>query len=141
MAAKLVSDELWSVIEPLIPKHLPHPRGGRPPVSDRMALTGILFVLKSGIPSEILPDEMGCGSGMTCWRRLRDWQSAGVWEKLHKTLLDQLRKAGWIDWSRATVDSSTVRAVGGGKKQVQIPQIDANREANTMCFLMRMPFR
>lgn len=116
MAAKLVSDELWSVIEPLIPKHRPHPRGGRPPVSDRMALTGILFVLKSGIPWEMLPQEMGCGSGMTCWRRLRDWQSAGVWKKLHKTLLDQLRKAGRIDWSRATVDSSTVRAVGGGDK-------------------------
>lgn len=116
MAARLVSDELWSVIEPLIPKHLPHPRGGRPPVSDRMALTGILFVLKSGIPWEMLPQEMGCGSGMTCWRRLRDWQSAGVWEKLHKSLLDRLRKADQIDWSRATVDSSTVRAVGGGEK-------------------------
>jgi transposase len=73
MAALLVSDELWRVIELLIPKHQPSPRGGRPPVSDRMALTGILFVLKSGIPWEMLPQEMGCGSGMTCWRRLRDW--------------------------------------------------------------------
>jgi transposase len=82
MASPFVSDELWSVIEPLIPKHKPRPLGGRPPVNDRMVLTGILFVLKSGIPWEMLPQEMGCGSGMTCWRRLRDWQSAGVWEKL-----------------------------------------------------------
>ena len=82
MASPFVSDELWSVIEPLIPKHKPRPLGGRPPVNDRMVLTGILFVLKSGIPWEMLPQEMGCGRGMTCWRRLRDWQSAGVWEKL-----------------------------------------------------------
>jgi transposase len=81
-----------------------------------MVLTGILFVLKSGIPWEMLPQEMGCGSGMTCWRRLRDWQSAGVWEKLHTTLLDQLRKADQIEWSRATVDSGTIRADGGGGK-------------------------
>ncbi len=114
MAARMVSDELWGVIEPLITKYLPHPGGGRPSVSDRMALTGILFVLKSGIPWEMLPQEMGCGSDMTCWRWLRDWQSDGVWAKLHKTLLDQLGEADQIDWSRATVDSSTVRAVGGG---------------------------
>ena len=76
MAQPLVSVELWSVIEPLIPKHEPSPQGGRPPIDDRCALTGILFVLKSGIPWEMLPQEMGCGSGMTCWRRLRDWQAA-----------------------------------------------------------------
>ena len=116
MARPLVSDELWSVIEPLIPKHQPSPLGGRPPVNDRMALTGILFVLKSGIPWEMLPQEMGCGSGMTCWRRLRDWQAAGVWETLHRTMLDRLREADQIDWSRATVDSGSVRAGGGGEK-------------------------
>ena len=62
----------------------------------------------------MLPQEMGCGSGMTCWRRLRDWQQAGVWEKLHETLLSQLQGAGDLDWSRACVDSASVRAVGGG---------------------------
>jgi len=116
MASPFVSDELWSVIEPLIPKHKPRPLGGRPPVNDRMVLTGILFVLKSGIPWEMLPQEMGCGSGMTCWRRLRDWQSAGFWEKLHQAMLSELRKADQIDWSRAAIDSGTVRAVGGGEK-------------------------
>ena len=130
MASPLVSDELWSVIEPLIPKHKPRHRGGRPPVNDRVVLTGILFVLKSGIPWEMFPQEMGCGSGMTCWRRLRDWQSAGVWEKLHQAVLNKLRKADQIDWSRAAIDSGTVRAVGGGEKQAKIQRIEAKLEVN-----------
>lgn len=116
MAAPLVSDELWSVIEPLIPKRRPTSEGGRPPIDDRKVLTGILFVLKSGIPWEMLPQEMGCGCGMTCWRRLRDWHAAGVWDRLHRELLKRLREADQIDWSRAAVDSSSVRAVGGGEK-------------------------
>lgn len=116
MSKRLVPDELWSVVEPLIPKRRRSPKGGRPPVDDRQALTGILFVLKTGIPWEFLPQEMGCGCGMTCWRRLRDWQAAGVWDKLHRSLLNRLREADRIDWSRAAVDSSSVRAVGGGRK-------------------------
>jgi transposase len=117
MARPLVSDELWARIEPLIPKHhSPTEQGGRPPVDDRAALTGILFVLKTSIPWEDLPQEMHCGCGMTCWRRLRDWQAAGVWEKLHDLMLAELRAADKIDWSRAAVDSSTVRAVGGGEE-------------------------
>jgi transposase len=118
MAKPLVNDELWEQIQPLLPP--PKPRRfrfpGRKPISDRQALTGIVFVLKSGIPWEMLPKEMGCGSGMTCWRRLRDWQEAGVWQKLHELLLAQLREADQIDWSRAVVDSASVRAVGGGGK-------------------------
>ena len=114
MAKPLVSDELWEVIEPLLPKHVPSPKGGAPPVPDRNALTGIIFVLKTGIPWEDLPQELGCGCGMTCWRRLRDWQRAGVWDQLHQELLARLRGADRIDWSRAVIDSSTVRAVGGG---------------------------
>ena len=110
MAKPLVPDDLWAVIEPLLPPEPPKPKGGRPPISNRAALTGILFVLKSGIPWEILPKEMGCGSGMTCWRRLRDWQAAGVWERLHRVLLDRLGRANAIDWSRAYVDSASVPA-------------------------------
>jgi len=97
----------------------------------RKVLTGILFVLKSGIPWEMLPKEMGCGSGMTCWRYLRDWQAAGVWQRIHEVLLARLRAADRLDWSRAVVDSASVRAVGGGKKRVPTPRIAENPGANT----------
>jgi transposase len=117
MSKPLVSDELWELIVPLLPPHQPpNDKGGRPPLDDRAALTGIMFVLKTGIPWEDLPQEMGCGCGMTCWRRLRDWQEVGVWDQLHQVLLDKLRAADKIDWSRACVDSGTIRAVGGGEK-------------------------
>ena len=116
MAKPLVSDEMWAVIEPLLPPERPKPKGGRPPLPHRAALTGILFVLKSGVPWEMLPQEMGCGSGMTCWRRLRDWQAAGVWKKLHRVLLDRLGRAGAIDWSRSCVDSASVPAKRGAKR-------------------------
>jgi transposase len=81
-----------------VPDEPPKPKGARPRVDDRSALAGIIFVLKSGIPWETLPQEMGCGSGLTCWRRLREWQEAGVWERLHKVLLDRLGEADRIDW-------------------------------------------
>src|SRR5215217_8380663 len=111
MASPLVPDELWEVVEPLIPKVERRYRyPGRKRVDDRKALTGILFVLKTGIAWEDLPQEMGCGSGMTCWRRLRDWHKAGVWRRLHEMLLAKLREAGCIDWSSVVVDSSSVRA-------------------------------
>src|SRR5688572_23541726 len=112
MAAPLVSDELWAAIEPLLPPEPPKPKGGRPRIADRKVLAGIIFVLMTGIPWEYLPQEMGCGSGMTCWRRLRDWQEAGVWWELHRVLLDRLGEADRIDWSRASIDSSTVPAKG-----------------------------
>jgi transposase len=114
MAKPLVDDALWERIEPLLPvveRRYRYP--GRKRIPDRRALTGILFVLKSGIAWEDLPAEMGCGSGMTCWRRLRDWNDTGVWMRLHQVLLDELHEAGEIDWSRAVADSSHVRAKGG----------------------------
>ena len=114
MAAPLVSDAFWSLFAPLLPSRPPRPKGGRPPVEDRAALTGILFVLKSGIPWEMLPQEMGCGSGMTCWRRLRDWQEAGIWQAFHHALLDRLGKAGLIDWSRCSLDAASLPAKAGG---------------------------
>jgi transposase len=114
MAKPLVSDELWAIIEPLIPKVERRYRfPGRKRIDDRRVLTGILYVLKTGIPWEYLPQEMGCGSGMTCWRRLQEWQRAGVWQRLHEVLLARLHAADQIDWSRAVIDSSHVRAVGG----------------------------
>src|SRR6266849_580307 len=99
MAKFLVTDELWNLVEPLVPKHVPDPKGGHPPVDDRVCLTGILFVLKTGIPWEDFPQEMGC-CGMTLWNRLQEWTAAGVWDKVHRLLLDHLRAAGEIDLSR-----------------------------------------
>jgi len=130
----LVSDELWAVIEPLLPKKRPSRKGGRPRVPDRAALTGILFVLQSGIPWEMLPQEMGCGSGITCWRRLTEWQRRGVWKRLHRVLLERLAEAGQIDWSRAVVDSRSLPAKRGAERPGRIQRIKANRARSTMLF-------
>ena len=111
----MVTDELWEEIKPLLPPHPPRPRGGRPPSSDRAALEGILYVLRSGIPWELLPAVFGV-CGMTCWRRLRDWQAAGVWDRLHGRILNRLKKADKLDWRRACVDSTRVRATKGGNE-------------------------
>ena len=119
MAKPLLDDALWELIEPVLPPDVAKPKGGRPPLDNRRVLTGIVFVLKTGIPWEYLPQELGCGSGMTCWRRLRAWQQAGVWKSVHPILLNQLRVADQIDWSRAVVDSASVRAVGGGAHRSQ----------------------
>src|SRR5829696_5048544 len=134
MSKPLVSDERWSVIEPLLPPEPPKPKGGRPSSPPRATLTGILFVLRSGIPWALLPQEMGCGSGVTCWRRLRDWQKAGVWEGLQRALLDRLGIADEIDWSRAGVDSRLVPATRGAKLPARTRRIAARRGASTICW-------
>ncbi|SDY90075.1 Transposase [Saccharopolyspora shandongensis] len=116
-----VDDGLWERIEPLLPvveRRFRNP--GRKRLDDRKALCGILFVLYTGMPWEFLPQELGYGSGMTCWRRLRDWNEAGVWQRLHETLLAELNSAGLIDWSRAAVDGSHVRALKGGPKPAPV---------------------
>lgn len=130
MAKPLLPDDLWERIEPLLPVQTPKPKGGRPPVPHRAALTGILFVLKTGTPWEYLPRELGCGSGMTCWRRLRDWQAAGVWKKIWQTLLDELGHADAIDWSTSAIDSCSVRAVFGGRKRAPIRRIEGKMALN-----------
>ena len=125
MAKPLVSDDLWAHVAPLLPPVRPRPKGGRPPVPHRAALTGILFVLKTGLPWECLPAEMGCGSGMTCWRRLHDWQQAGIWAALHRVLLERLEAAGQLDWSRAALDSTSVPAKKGGLRRGRTPRTAA----------------
>jgi transposase len=121
MSKLLVSDDRWAVIAPLLPKESSKPKGGRPRLDDRKALTGIIFVLKSGIGWELLPSEMGCGSGMTRWRRLRDWNQAGVWERLHRELLQRLADADKIDWSRAALDSASAPATRVARRPAPIP--------------------
>ena len=120
MAKPLLTDELWERIEPLLPPEPPKPKGGRPRMSDRACLTGILFVLRTGIQWELLPQEMGCGCGMTCWRRLRDWHAAGVWQKIWQLFLDELGKSDGIDWSAAAIDSCSTRALFGGQRPAPI---------------------
>src|SRR5262245_56553490 len=127
MAKPLVTDELWKRIQPLLPPENPKPKGGRPPKPDRAVLSGIIFVLRTGIPWEYLPAELGAGSGMTCWRRLRDWQEAGVWQKLHTVLLDALGDAEKIDWQRAAIDTQVVAAKRGASRPARIRRIAARR--------------
>ncbi len=135
MAKPLLDEDLWRLIEPLLPKpkrrRRHHP--GRRPLDNRQVLIGILFVLRTGLPWEYLPQEMGCGSGMTCWRRLRDWQRAGVWRKLHRVLLNKLNAARKIDWSRAVVDSASVRAFGGAARPAPTRRIAGKSAPNTIC--------
>jgi transposase len=133
MARPLVPDELWELVEPLLPRHKARPgKRGRPPVDDRACLTGIGFVLQSGIPWSMLPQEMGCGSGVTCWRRLRYWQRRGVWKKLLHTLLGRLGREGLIDWSKAVVDSQSYRAVLGGYSPAKTPRIGRKKAQNAI---------
>jgi transposase len=127
-----VEDSLWELIEPLLPKperRFRHP--GRRRLDDRKALCGILFVLYTGIPWEFLPQELGYGSGMTCWRRLHDWHQAGVWQQLHEVLLARLNATGVIDWSRAAADGSHVRALKGGPRPVPARSTGPGRGPST----------
>ena len=133
MAKPLLPDALWTIIEPLLPEHPPSPKGGRPRLDDRKALTGILFVLKTGLPWEDLPAELNCGCGMTCWRRLAEWQADGTWDKVHAALLQRLHDAGKLDWSKAVIDSSSVRAVFGGSIPAPTPRTGARTAASTTC--------
>jgi transposase len=115
-ADTLVPEQLWQAIGPLLPT--PPPRsGGRPRAEDRAAQVGIADQLRSGIPWRLLPTrQLGCGSPVTCWRRLRDWQRAGVWQRLHRQLLEQLGREGRLGWSRASLDSLSVRAKRGAAR-------------------------
>jgi transposase len=132
MAAALIPDELWDLIESFLPCPMSKPHGGRPCLSDRKCLSGIIFVLQSGVPWRMLRKELGCGSGMTCWRRLRDWQQAGTWDLIHFVLLNWLSRQSQINWSCAVIDSCSVRAVFGGHKQGRIRLIELNLAANAI---------
>src|SRR5688500_9061406 len=130
---ELVPDGLWERIAPLLPPPKPrryrHP--GRRPIDDRAALAGIVFVLKTGIAWNQLPTGLvGC-SGVTCWRRLRDWTEAGVWPALHEELLAQLRALGELELDRCVVDGSHVRALKGGPMSAHPRSTAAARAPST----------
>ena len=128
----LVDDEFWQLIEPLLPRpprRYRHP--GRRRLDDRNVLAGILFVLATGIARQRLPQELGYGSGMTCWRRLHEWQQAGVFGRLHHLLLAKLRQADRLDLSRAVCDSATLRALLGATRPAPAPSIAPAPAAST----------
>jgi transposase len=138
VAPWIVSDELWELVEPLLPKterRFRYP--GRKRFPDREALQGILFVLHTGIAWTQLPAELGFGSGVTCWRRLDQWQRVGVWERLHAVLLARLRAAGELEWSRAIADSSQVQAKKGAPKRARARSTVAVPAPNTISSSMR----
>ena len=143
MSHALIDDAIWARLEPLLPKRRPRRghRHGRPPIPDRAILTGILFVLRSGIPWQMLPRQMGCGSGSTCWRRLVRWQRTGVWQRLHETLLAELRRRGRLDQRWTVIDSGSVRALRGGKKLDRTQPIAARWAPSTTSSPMRAASR
>jgi transposase len=139
MAKRLINDELWQLIQPHLPPRQPHPKGGRPTVQDRDVLTGIVFVLKTGIHWDDLPDEMGCGCGMTCFRRLRDWHHNGVWQRIQPILKNRLHYSERVDWERANVDvmprrSGRGRHAGDGQAiGAEVPFGHPDEEAVSTC--------
>ena len=132
MAREWLPDELWEEIESLLPKQKEKPFGGRPRLSDRDCLLGIIFVLRTGCAWNALPSELGCGSGVTCWRRMREWEDAGVFKKVLRRLLSMMRREGLVDLERAVVDSAAVRAVLGGRTQDRTRQIVRKQAANAI---------
>jgi len=130
MVRELVPDAFWQRVAPLLPAPRPKKKQGRPRADDRAALEAIVFVLKSGIPWEMLPRKQFGLSGMTAWRRLEEWTRAGVWEELQRRLLDELGLRGMVDFSRACIDSSSVRASKRGPSQAQTRRIERRRAAS-----------
>src|SRR5436190_7451061 len=129
-----VPDGLWERIEPLLSarqRRFRYP--GRKPLDDRKVLQAILFVLHTGIGWEHLPQELGFRCGMTAWPRLRAWQQAGVWEKLHELLLAELHAADQLEWERAVADASHLQAKKGARKRVPARSTEAAWAASTTC--------
>ncbi len=142
MATELLPDELWQEIEPLLPPPPPpSPKGGRPPVDNRKALAGIVFVNRTGIPWQMLPTEVFGVSGSSCWtsassvepRRFDEWTKAGIWPELHRRLLNRLGKAGGVDLGRVVVDSQSVRALRGARTPAPTLPTGRKRGVNATC--------
>ena len=130
MAKMLVSTALWREVARLLPAPKISPKGGRPPVADRACLAGIILVLKTGMPWQMLPTGLGYGSGSTCWRRFHAWTRLGVWPELHRRLLRVLGRRGRINLNRAVIDSASVRALKGRRIPAQTQPIAGKKAVN-----------
>ena len=126
---KLVPDELWALVEPLLSAPPRPPYGGRQrTIGDRNCLAALVYMARPSTPWALLPaKELGCGSASTAWRRLDQWATAGVFDQPHLDVLDRLGLAGRLEWSRASVGSASVRAKRGGTTSARIPSIVASQ--------------
>ncbi|PYE50991.1 IS5 family transposase [Deinococcus yavapaiensis] len=115
MLDQLVPDDLWRVVNPIIPRRVQQNRPGRKRIYPRRTLAGILDILRWGLPWRSLPLALGFGSGRTCERRFHAWCQAGVWQRLFRLVLDHAEQHGLLDWSRASLDSASVPAPRGGQ--------------------------
>lgn len=140
MVETFVPDSLWHLVEPRLPV-VSHPKGGGQFACPRATLAGIIYVLKEGIRWNALPKGYGFPSGVTCWRRLREWQASGVWQRLHHVLLEKLHALGLVDWSRAALDSASVRAVKGGILLAATPRIAASSARSVTSWWIATAFR
>ena len=117
MASSQMPDEFYDVVAHHLPPEPPRvgPRGGRPWIGHRAVVRVIWYVLAAGVRWADVPPELGC-SGRTAHRRLRAWEEAGIWDRLHADLLRLLRQADKLDTDLVVVDSVYVRAFGGGEQ-------------------------
>jgi transposase len=141
MHSEYVEDDLWELVAPLIPPKPKQPKGGGTWKDDRLVLNGIIYVLLTGIAWKHLPKRLGWGSGVTAWRRMKDWQEAGVWSGIHREVMRRLRANGMIDLHRVIVDSTLVRAKKGATSRGRTPRIAGKEAANSIFWSTPVGFR
>ncbi|MFF4517913.1 IS5 family transposase [Streptomyces mirabilis] len=113
LSQRLVPDELWVLVAPLLPPFMPRPQGGgTAPCDERAVFTAVVYVLTSGCAWRYLPPTFGT-SPATAHRRFTAWTEAGLWRRLHRAVLDELGARGELDWTSAIIDAASVRAKRG----------------------------
>ena len=138
---RLLTDKLWAAVQPHIPAVSASKKGGRPRIGDRATFSGILFILKYGIPWDDLPPELGYGSGTTCWRRLVAWQRAGVWDRIWQAMLAELNRAERLTWERVALDGSSIPAKKGASPPGRTRPIAAKQDRNITSWSINKAYR
>jgi transposase len=116
---RVLTDAHWERIAPLLPEHLPSPKGGRPWVDDRECLEGILWLLRTGSRWQDIPSDLPSGS--TCWRRLQVWAGEEILQEIHAILIQELDDLGAIDFDELLADATFIR-VKKGAQMWEIPR-------------------